>query len=50
MVDFSETIEVYDIFKLVYIVNENMETYMYQRSRSFFDACPRSLRMKLDLR
>ena len=27
-----------------------MELYMYQRSKSFFDLCPRSLRMKQDLR
>ena len=27
-----------------------MEIYMYQGSRSFFDLCPKSLRMKLDLR
>ena len=38
MVDYSETILEY------------MEIYMYQRSRSFFDLCLRSFRMKLDHR
>ena len=31
-------------------LNEYMEIHMCQRSRSFFDLCPRSLRMKLELR
>ena len=41
MVDYSETIEVCDI--KVGIRNEYREIYIYQRSRSFFDLCPRSL-------
>ena len=38
MVDNSETFEVCES-KL----NDYMEIYMYQRSKSFFDVCPRSL-------
>ena len=49
MVDYLETIEFCDI-KVRNIVNEYMEIYMYQWSRSFFDLCLRSLRMKLDVR
>ena len=41
----------YDIKVDVYCkLTEYMAKYMYQRSRSFFDLCQRSLRMKLDLR
>ena len=51
MVDYSETVEVYDIkVGICSKLTEYMEIYMYQRSRSFFDLCLRSLRMKLDLR
>ena len=46
MVDYLETIvimEVYDIKVAIYSnLNEYMEIYMYQRSRSFFDLFPRS--------
>ena len=49
MVDYLETIEFCDI-KIRNIVNEYMEIYMYQWSRSFFDLCLRSFRMKLDVR
>ena len=43
--DYSETIEVYDIKAGIYSrLNEYMEIYIYQRSRSFFDVCTRSLR------
>ena len=45
MVDYSETIEVYDIKVDI----NSKQIYMYQRSRSFFDLRPSSLRMKLDL-
>ena len=46
MVDYSETIEVYGIKVGIYSKQKYMymETFMYQRSRSFFDHCPRSLR------
>ena len=45
MVHYSESIEVCDIKVGTYSkLNEYMETYMYQRSRSFFDIFPRSLR------
>ena len=45
MVDYSETIEVYGIKVGIYSKqNKYMETCMYQRSMSFFDHCPRSLR------
>ena len=38
MIDYSETIEVYGIQVGMYSkLNEYMEIYMYQRSRSFFD-------------
>ena len=48
MVDYSETIEVYDIKVGTYRkLTEYMEIYIYQRSRSFYDLCLRSLRMKL---
>ena len=51
MVDYSETIEVYDIKVVIYSKqNGYMKIYMYQEVRSFFDVCPRSLRMILDLR
>ena len=51
MEDYSETIEVYDIKVVIYgELNNHMEIYMYQRSLSFFDLWPRSLRMKRDLR
>ena len=51
MVDYSETIEVYDIKVGIYSkLIEYMEIYMYQRSRLFFDLCLRSLSMKLDLK
>ena len=44
MVDYTESIEVYDIKVGIYSkLNEYMETYMYQRSRPFIDLCPRSL-------
>ena len=44
MVAFSETIEVYDTKGGIYSkLNEFMEIYMYQRSRSLFDLCPMSL-------
>ena len=37
MVDYSETIEVCDIKVGIYCkLNEYMEIYMYQRSKSFF--------------
>ena len=48
MVDYSETIEVYDIKVDIYsTLTEYMEVYMYQRSRSFFHLCPKSLRFHL---
>ena len=51
MVDYSETIEVYDIKVGIYgKLNEFMEIFMQQKSRLFFYLCLRSLRMKLDLR
>ena len=51
MVDYSETIEVYDIKVGIYCkLTEDMETYMYQRSRSFFNLCLKLLTMKLVLR
>ena len=51
MMDYSETIEVNDrTVGKNGTLNESMEMYMYQRSRSFFDPCPRSLRMKVNLR
>ena len=44
MVNYSETIDVYDIKVGIHsILNEYMEIYLYQRSRSFSDLCPRSL-------
>ena len=45
MVDYSETIKVYGIkFGIYSKLNEYVVIYLYQRSRSFFDLCPRSLR------
>ena len=44
-------ISVYNIKVGLYSkLNEYMEIYMYQRSRSFFDLCPMFFRMKMDLR
>ena len=44
MMDYTETI-VYDIKAGIHSkLNECSEIYMYQRSRSFFDLCPRSLK------
>ena len=44
MVNYSKTIEVYGgKVGIHYKFNEYREIYMYQRSRSFFDLCPRSL-------
>ena len=46
MVDNSETFDVYDIkVGMLRKLNDYMEMYMYQRSRSFLDFCPRSLRI-----
>ena len=43
MVDYSET-EVYDIKVRIHSKqNEYRDIYMYQRSRSLVDLCPRSL-------
>ena len=51
MVDYSETIEVYYIKVGIYSKpNEYIGIYMYLGSRSSFDLCPSSLRMKLYLR
>ena len=51
MVDYYATFEVFDIkVEKCTKLNVYVEIYMYYRSRSFFDLCPRSLRMKLDLR
>ena len=48
MVDYSETLVVYDIKVGIYSkLNEYVEINMYQRSRSFFDLCPRSLRFRI---
>ena len=45
MVDYSETIKIYGIKVGIFsTLNEYMEVYMYQRSMSLFDLCPRSLR------
>ena len=45
MMDFSETIVVYDIKVGRFIqLNEYMNLYEYKRSRSFIDLRPRSLR------
>ena len=44
MVDYSETIEVYDIKVGIHNkLNEYREICMYQRSKSFFGLCQRSL-------
>ena len=51
IVDFSKPIAVCDVKVGMYCeLNEYMEICMYQMSRSFFDLCTRSLRMKLGLR
>ena len=51
MMDYSETNEVYDIkFGIYRTLNENMQLYINQKSRSFFDPCRRLLRMNQDLR
>ena len=43
MADYSETIQVYDIKVGIHSkLNEYREIYMYRRSRSFFELCPRS--------
>ena len=47
MMDYSETIEVSDIKDGIYSkLNEYMEIYMYQRSRSLYDLCPWSVRFQ----
>ena len=47
MEDYTETNDIYDIKVSIYVLrsklNESMEIYMYQKSMSFFDLCPRSL-------
>ena len=44
MVNYSETIEVYDVQVGIHSkLNKYREIHMYQRSRSFFDLCPRSV-------
>ena len=51
MFDYSETVEVYDIKVGIYSkLNEYIEIYMDQKSRSFIDLYPGSLRIKLDPR
>ena len=51
MVDYSETIEIDEKEVGVFnFLNKYMDINMYQGSRSFFGLCPRSLKMKLDLR
>ena len=48
IMDFSETIAVYDIKVGRFIqLNEYMNLYEYQRSRSFIDLRPRSLRFNI---
>ena len=48
IMDFSETIVVYDIKVGRFIqLNEYMNLYEYQRSGSFIDLCPRSLRFNI---
>ena len=45
MVDYSETIDAYDVkFGIYSKLNDYMEIYMYRRTKSFFDLCPKSLR------
>ena len=44
--DFSKTIVVYDV-KIGRLLNEYMHLYEYQRSRSFIDLGPRSLRFNI---
>ena len=48
IMDFSETIVVYDIRvgRLIQL-NEYMNIYEYQRSRSFIDLLPKSLRFNI---
>ena len=47
-VDFSETIVVYDVnVGRCCLLNEYMDLYEYQRSRSFIDLDPRSLRFNI---
>ena len=46
-VDFSETVLVYDVKVGRCRTNENMNLYEYQRSRSFIDLGPRSLRFNI---
>ena len=49
--DFSETIVVCDVkVGRCSQLNEYMNLYEYQRSRSFIDLCPRSLRFNIFLR
>ena len=47
MEDYTETNDIYDIKVSIYVLysklNEYMEIYMFQKSMSFFDLCPRSL-------
>ena len=44
MMDYSETTEGYDIKVAIHSkLNEYRKIDMYQRSRTFFDHCPRSL-------
>ena len=50
MVNYLETIEIYDIKVGILHNLMYMEIYMYQGSWSFFDLCTRSLRMKLELK
>ena len=48
IMDFSETIVVHDIkVGRFFQLNESMSFYEYQRSRSFIDLCPRSLRFNI---
>ena len=48
IMDFSETVVVYDIKVSRFSqLNEYMNRYEYQRSRSFIDLCPRSLRFNI---
>ena len=46
--DFAETIEVYDVkIGRCSKLNDYMNLYEYQRSRSFIDLSPRSLRFNI---
>ena len=48
IMDFSEIIVVYDVrVGRFYLLNEYMNRYEYQRSRSFNDLCPRLLRFNI---